>query len=130
MLYLIWVEHKTTQNQRGKLVKTAMPTLLPCVPPMPDIDYTRPSVYEPMPTGKRLLVGIPASVLEELYQAGLLRVSEFRPPGRRRLVRLVYMPGLLRFLREHGPLVDLLVAEAEGKREFYGPTVSQEVLSR
>jgi hypothetical protein len=94
---------------------------------MPDIDYTRPSVYEPMPAGKRLLVGIPGSVLEELYQVGLIRISEFRPPGRRRLLRLVYMPTLLRFLREHGSLVDLLVAEAEEKREFYGPTVAPEV---
>lgn len=103
-----------------------MPTLLPCVPPMPDIDYTRPSVYEPMPTGKRLLVGIPGPVLQELYQVGLIRISEFRPPGRRQTLKLVHMPTLLRFLREHGGTVDLLVAEAEGKREFYGPTVPPE----
>jgi hypothetical protein len=88
---------------------------------MPDVDYTRPAVYEPMPHGKQLLVGVPAPVLEELYKVGIIRISEFRPPGRRRLVRLVHMPTLLRFIREHSGLVDVLVGEAEGRREFYGP---------
>ena len=92
---------------------------------MADVDYTRPAVYEPMPTGKRLLVGIPGPVLEELYQVGLIRVSEIRPPGRRRTLRLVHMPTLLRFIREHGSLVDQLVDET--KREFYGPAVPPEV---
>ena len=87
---------------------------------MADVDYTRPAVYEPMPVGKQLLVGVPGPVLEELHKAGIIRISEFRPPGRRRLVRLVHMPTLLRFLREHGELADLLVGE-ENSREFYGP---------
>jgi len=93
---------------------------------MADVDYTRPCVYEPMPTGKRLLVGIPGPVLDELYQAGIIRISEFRPPGKRRTLRLVHMPTLLRFLREHGELADLLVGE-ETSREFYGPTTPPEV---
>jgi hypothetical protein len=87
---------------------------------MPNVDYTRPNVYEPMPVGRQLLVGVQAPVLEELHKAGIIRISEFRPPGRRRLVRLVHMPTLLRFLREHSELADLLVGE-ENSREFYGP---------
>jgi hypothetical protein len=92
---------------------------------MPDVDYMRPAVYEPMPYGKRLLVGIPGSVLEELYKVGLIRISEFRPPGRRRTLRLVHMPTLLRFIREHSELTDRLVEET--KREFYGPDVPPEI---
>jgi hypothetical protein len=92
---------------------------------MADVDYTRPAVYEAFPVGKQLLVGIPGPVLEELYKAGIIRISEFRPPGRRRILRLVHMPTLLRFLREHSELVDLLVGE-ETTRENYGPTVSSE----
>lgn len=72
-----------------------------------------------MPYGKRLLVGVPGPVLEELYKVGLIRISEIRPPGRRRTLRLVHMPTLLRFIREHGELTDRLVEET--KREFYGP---------
>ena len=99
----------------------------PLLAPLGELEFQRPAVYEPLPTGKKLLVGVPRGVLEELAECNLIRISEIRPPGRRTTLKLVHMPSLLAFIRSHGGTVDLLVAEAEGKREFYGPTVSPEV---
>lgn len=98
----------------------------PILAPLGDLEFTRPAVYEPMPTKHRLLMGIPRNVLEELAECELIRICEFKPPGRRIPLKLVHMPTLLAFLRRYGNTVDRLVAEAEGRREFYGPTVSPE----
>jgi hypothetical protein len=92
-----------------------------------ELEFQRPAVYEPLPLGKKLLMGIPRSVLEELAECNLIRISEFRRPGHRTILKLVHMPSLLAFIRSHGGTVDLLVAEAEGRRSFYGPDVPPEV---
>jgi hypothetical protein len=99
----------------------------PLLPQLGELEFQRPAVYEPLPTHKKLLMGIPRSVLEELAECNLIRISEFRPPGRRTVLRLVHMPSLLAFIRSHGGTVDLLVAEAEGERGFYGSTMPPEV---
>jgi hypothetical protein len=95
-----------------------------------ELEFQRPAVYEPLPGKHGLLMGIPRCVLEELAECDLIRISSFRRPGHQTTLRLVHMPSLLAFIRSHGGTIDLLVAEAEGRREFYGPIMPQEVSSR
>jgi hypothetical protein len=62
------------------------------------LEYVKPSLFEPLPSAKKTLVGIPRHTLLLLYKAGLIRIVYAHMPGRYKPIELVHMPSLIGYL--------------------------------
>jgi hypothetical protein len=57
-----------------------------------------PDLFEELPSLKRKLLGITGEDYDLLDKAGLVRITEVIVPGRKRPLRLVYIPSVIAYL--------------------------------
>jgi hypothetical protein len=58
-------------------------------------DYRVPELFEPLPGPGRRLMGLTKADLEGLEEMGSVRITEVVTLGRKRPIRVVYMPSLI-----------------------------------
>jgi hypothetical protein len=63
-------------------------------------DYTKPGVFEPIPTPRKHLLGFTRNFIIELADAGLIRLVTVTRPGKRRPLRLVHVPSLIAYIEQ------------------------------
>jgi hypothetical protein len=63
-------------------------------------DYTKPGVFEPLPTPRKRLLGFTRDFLLELADAGLIRLVIVSRPSHRRPVALVHVPSLIAYIEQ------------------------------
>jgi hypothetical protein len=58
-------------------------------------EYRIPELFEPLPGQGRRLLGLTRQDLEGLEEMGVVRITEVGVPGRKRPLRVVYVPSLI-----------------------------------
>jgi hypothetical protein len=62
--------------------------------------YTKPGLFEALPSAKQRLLGLGSGFLRELGEAGLIRLVTVTRPSQRRAVELVHVPSLIAYIEQ------------------------------
>jgi hypothetical protein len=81
--------------------------------PPAKIEHQIPALFEPLPSPRKLLLGVPRHTLELLDEAGLIRIIRAHMPGRTRPIVLVHTPSPIAYLEHEEEL-----AKAQRKGEI------------